>query len=162
MTLSLLTRNNAKTLIPLSDRKVLKRQLTRAIRASGLLNAQICLSLSDDNELSQLNQTYANEEHPTDVLSFAQPFPQPLRKETALWGDIIISVETAKRQAEAAGHSLLQELLHLAIHGFCHLMGYDHATKQEEQVMFGYTKELQTQALGRGKIRLVAPSVLQR
>jgi probable rRNA maturation factor len=96
------------------------------------------LSLTSDRELRALNKTYANEDHATDVLSFEQEAP--------LLGDVIISVETAGRQAKAAKHSLGAELFHLAVHGMVHLIGYDHATKAEERVMFAYEARLRARA----------------
>lgn len=158
--LNLLTRGVARHLTSLRSRNLLKRQLQRAIKAAGHDHDQVCLSLSDDVELLELNRTYANEDHATDVLSFSQEdFSLQGRMDRAflplMLGDIIISVETAKRQAEAAAHSLEQELLHLAVHGFCHLLGYDHTTKEEEWVMFGYEAKLREQALTKGRVQLV-------
>lgn len=162
MSVSLLTRGAARLLISIPLRRRLKGRFARAQQAAGLATAQVCISLSDDAELLQLNQDYAQEDHPTDVLSFAQPVDSRFPSEVRLLGDIIISVETAQRQANAGGHSLLQELLHLSVHGLCHLMGYDHATKEEEHVMFGYEAKLREQALGEGRIKLIlAPATAE-
>jgi probable rRNA maturation factor len=108
------------------------------MRAAGVVGRAMTLSLTNDRELRQLNKKYAAEDHVTDVLSFEQEAP--------LLGDVVISVETARRQAEAAGHSLLAELFHLAVHGMVHLLGYDHATPAEERVMFAYEAKLRARA----------------
>ena len=108
------------------------------MRAAGVAGRAMTLSLTDDRELRALNKKYANEDHATDVLSFEQAAP--------LLGDVIISVETAARQAKTAKHSLLAELFHLSVHGMVHLLGYDHATKAEERVMFGYEAKLRARA----------------
>jgi probable rRNA maturation factor len=108
------------------------------MRAAGVEGRALTLSLTNDRELRQLNHKYAGEDHATDVLSFEQQAP--------LLGDVVISVETARRQAEAAGHSLLAELFHLAVHGMVHLLGYDHATQAEERVMFAYEAKLRARA----------------
>ena len=103
----------------------------KAARAKG----EIALSLTDDRELHALNLQYANEDHPTDVLSFNQDPP--------LLGDIVISVPYARRQAKGP---LIDELIHLAVHGLAHLLGYDHRTKKEERVMFAYEARLREKA----------------
>jgi len=126
--------------------KELRRRLVRAMRAAGV-DGEVALSLTDDDELLALNRTYAGEDHATDVLSFSQARP--------LLGDVVISVETAQRQADAAGHALGAELIHLAVHGLAHLCGYDHATKRDETVMFGWEAKLRAQAAGRGSVARV-------
>lgn len=119
--------------------RTLRQRLARAMHAAGVADRALTLSLTDDRELRKLNKKYAGEDHVTDVLSFEQEAP--------LLGDVIISVETARRQAKAQKHSLLAELFHLAVHGMVHLMGYDHATKAEERVMFGYEAKLRARAI---------------
>ena len=118
--------------------RTLRARVGRAMRAAGVAERAMTLSLTNDRELRALNKKYASEDHATDVLSFEQEAP--------LLGDVIISVETAARQAKAAGHSLLAELFHLAVHGMVHLMGYDHATKADERVMFAYEAKLRARA----------------
>lgn len=125
--------------------RTLRARVGRAMRAAGVAEREMTLSLTDDRELRALNKKYANEDHATDVLSFEQEAP--------LLGDVIISVETAARQAKAAKHSLLAELFHLAVHGMVHLMGYDHATKAEERVMFGYEAKLRARAIANSRRR---------
>lgn len=124
-------------------RSRLRRALLRVSRAAGRPAATVCLSLTDDQELHALNLQYAQEDHATDVLSFSQGDP---RLDPDLLGDIVISVETAARQAKERGHGLYDELFHLSVHGFCHLLGYDHATRKEERVMFAYEAELRSAA----------------
>jgi probable rRNA maturation factor len=121
------------------------------MEAAGVADAELALSLTGDAELRRLNREYAGEDHATDVLSFSQcegggDPDGPL-------GDVIISVPTARRQARASGGSLLDELFHLSVHGLCHLLGYDHATKREERVMFAYEARLRASASGRRRAR---------
>ncbi len=132
-------RNGAR-LTP-STVRTLRARLGRAMRAAGVHERALTLSLTNDRELRALNRRYAGEDHATDVLSFEQQAP--------LLGDVVISVETAARQAKAAKHSLVAELFHLAVHGMVHLMGYDHATPAEERVMFGYEAKLRARAMAR-------------
>jgi probable rRNA maturation factor len=90
--------------------------------------------LVGDRAIRRLNRTYLNHDHPTDVLAFSQQegFPSPERH---LLGDVVISVETAARQARAHGHSLAREVALLLIHGILHLVGYDDATPKARRRM---------------------------
>ncbi|MDB9372960.1 rRNA maturation RNase YbeY [Nodularia sphaerocarpa] len=99
---------------------------------------EIGLRLTDDAEIQSLNAQYRHQDRPTDVLSFAAlevDFPQiPEMLAAPLYlGDIVISVNTAQRQAQQQGHSLLTELAWLTAHGLLHLLGWDHP--DEEQLM---------------------------
>lgn len=93
---------------------------------------ELSLRLSDDPEIQQLNCQYRHQDKPTDVLSFAAlevncPEPDELISMIPLYlGDIVISVETAQRQAQKQGHSLTTELAWLTAHGLLHLLGWDH------------------------------------
>ena len=94
------------------------------------------LILTDDAEIHILNRDYRGIDAPTDVLSFSQiegdqPFVPPPSGSLAL-GDVVISVDTAQRQAKEQGHSLEQELAHLAVHGALHLLGYAPETDEDE------------------------------
>jgi probable rRNA maturation factor len=96
---------------------------------------ELGLRLTDDAEIQQLNTDYRQQPKPTDVLSFAAleidlPGAETLHQYQPLYlGDIIISVETAARQAQAAQHSLAQEIAWLTAHGLLHLLGWDHPDK---------------------------------
>lgn len=95
---------------------------------------ELSLVLCDDTEIAALNATYRGEPHPTDVLSFAAAletdFPQPpdkgFREEPVYLGDVIISVETAARQAQKSQQNLTTEVTWLATHGLLHLLGWEH------------------------------------
>jgi rRNA maturation RNase YbeY len=135
--------------------RTVRRLVGRAMRAAGVAGRAMTLSFSDDEELLALNRQYAGEDHATDVLSFEQEAP--------LLGDVIISVEYAARQAATAGHALATELVHLAVHGMVHLMGFDHASVAEERVMFGYEARLRTAARAPGAVaRVRAPAKVTR
>jgi probable rRNA maturation factor len=92
---------------------------------------EITLRLTDDAEIQSLNAQYRQIDRPTDVLAFAaledeMILPPEMAGLPLYLGDIIISIETARQQADVQGHSLLTELLWLASHGFLHLLGWDH------------------------------------
>lgn len=105
------------------------------------LDPEVSILLVDDPAIQELNCQYRGIDRPTDVLSFAMeeetedspPFISP--EEDNILGDIVISLETARRQAEEYGHSLERELGFLTVHGVLHLLGYDHGTKEEETTM---------------------------
>lgn len=95
-------------------------------------DGEISVVFIDDDGILKLNREYRCINRPTDVLSFALnqgdlPDPQP-----GMWGDIVISVETAARQAVEAGDSFENEITRLLIHGALHLLGYDHEISMKE------------------------------
>ena len=95
----------------------------------------LAILITDDEEIRQMNHQFLGIDEPTDVLSFpdeADDFVQGLSEEPLL-GDIAISLPTAIRQAELAGHPLDSELAHLLTHGILHLCGYDHVTSPEDE-----------------------------
>ncbi|MGI2904306.1 rRNA maturation RNase YbeY [Tolypothrix sp. VBCCA 56010] len=102
---------------------------------------EIGLRLTDDAEIQTLNAQYRQQNKPTDVLSFATSevdFPdfEEITASVPLYlGDIVISVDTAKRQAQQQGHSLATELAWLAAHGLLHLLGWDHPDEETETRM---------------------------
>lgn len=102
---------------------------------------EVDITIVDDEEIHMLNRDYRNVDRPTDVLSFAldeesAEEPELLGgPEEHLLGDIIISAETAFRQAEEIGHGLEREIVYLAVHGLLHLLGYDHMTDEDKTVM---------------------------
>jgi len=110
--------------------------------------AELSVTIVTNDQIQEINREYRGKDQPTDVLSFA--LEEMGEGEVAIQGedlpitlgDIIISVEKAQEQAEEYGHSFQRELGFLAVHGFLHLLGYDHMTEEEEKVMFTKQKEL--------------------
>lgn len=110
--------------------------------------AELSISFVSNEEIQQINRDYRNKDEITDVISFAlqdnsdeikmiTPENMPL----AL-GDIIISFDRAKQQAKEYGHSLRREIGFLIVHGFLHLLGYDHLNETDEKEMFGKQNEI--------------------
>jgi len=102
--------------------------------------AELSVAIVTNEEIQQLNKQYRNKDVPTDVLSFPLEDEFPMVEDEdfpQLLGDIIISIEKVKEQAEEYGHSFERELAFLAVHGFLHLVGYTHDNEEEEMVMFG-------------------------
>jgi probable rRNA maturation factor len=99
----------------------------------------------DPDPIAHLHEHWMNLEGPTDVMSFPMDELRPGDGDTVMegvLGDIVICPWVAAQQAAAAGHSTMQEMLLLTIHGTLHLLGYDHTTPQQEQQMFGLQRQL--------------------
>lgn len=128
---------------------LLERVLQIAGQAEGITEGEVALTFVDDEAIHELNRDYRGIDRPTDVLSFAMN--ESLEEEpeivyeleedeelddlTEMLGDIIISVERAKAQSEEYGHSLEREIGFLFVHGFLHLLGYDHQDEVSEAEM---------------------------
>lgn len=110
---------------------------------------ELTLRLTDDAEIQELNSQFRQKNQPTDVLSFAalevdspQIPPDMQAAESVYLGDIVISVETAYRQAQQQGHPLKIELAWLATHGLLHLLGWDHPDEESLQRMLNQQQAL--------------------
>jgi probable rRNA maturation factor len=102
------------------------------------------LTFADDAHIRQLNRDYRGIDAPTDVLSFSQLEGEPLASAptgAVQAGDVIISLDTARRQAAELGHALDYELALLAAHGGLHLLGYDHQADEDAALMNALTRE---------------------
>ncbi len=95
------------------------------LQAAAETESELSVSYVDDSAIQALNNDYRRVDAPTDVLSFSMREGERIGQ-SGLLGDIVISVETASRQADAIGHSLGDELDELLFHGMIHLMGFDH------------------------------------
>lgn len=115
------------------ESKLLSKIAHRALEVLGLSKVELSIALVSDVQIKRLNKLYRNKDKPTDVLSF------PIGEKVEDWlilGDIVISVDTARRQAQELGHSLEEELKRLLVHGLVHLLGYDHELGGEEEKKF--------------------------
>ncbi len=114
--------------IPVDLRRI-RRTIRSALRALGVWDHEVSLTLVDDREIRQLNARYRGVRRRTDVLAFPLAGPAPVL------GEAIISVESARRQARALGHSLREELDLLCCHACLHLVGYDDRHPREARLM---------------------------
>lgn len=121
---------------------VLNNLFTYASKKEKLDNVSFSVILVDNKTIHEINKTYRNIDRPTDVISFALEDNMDIKTEIRLLGDIYISIEKAKEQANEYGHSLMREICFLAVHGFYHLLGFDHMTKEDEEVMFKKQEEI--------------------
>ncbi len=126
---------------------MIKQVIEKAGELESVLNGEVVVTLVDDDEIHQLNKEYRGIDRPTDVLSFAmnegeeididyEDVEEEMEGFEDTLGDIVISIPRAIAQAEEYGHSFERELGFLTVHGFLHLIGYDHENEEEEKVMF--------------------------
>ncbi|MBN6186171.1 rRNA maturation RNase YbeY [Aneurinibacillus sp. BA2021] len=132
--------------LPQAVLDLLQRALEEAARTEEV-EGEVTVTFVDNERIHELNREYRGIDRPTDVLSFAMNdegeeemeifLEEGMEEMPNMLGDIIISVPKAQEQAEEYGHTFEREMGFLAVHGFLHLMGYDHETEAEEAEMFG-------------------------
>lgn len=111
-------------------------------------NSEVSVTFVTNERIHEINREYRDKDAPTDVISFAMEELGEGEMELTgvdmprVLGDIIISIPRAREQAEEYGHSFIRELGFLTVHGFLHLLGYDHMTDAEEKQMFTLQKEI--------------------
>lgn len=107
--------------------------------------AELSILLVDEAAMAELHQRFMDQPGPTDVMSFPMDELRPGDGRTVMegvLGDIVICPWVAAQQALAAGHNTMEEMMLLTIHGILHLLGYDHATPEQERQMFGLQRQL--------------------
>ncbi|WP_231725953.1 rRNA maturation RNase YbeY [Chthonomonas calidirosea] len=120
----------------------LRRAVRQLLQSEGRSRAEVSILLTNDTEVHQLNLLYRGKDSPTDVLSFGQ-YTAPSDRVSLLstdglpllLGDVVISVDTAIRQAQQHSLALADELALLAVHGTLHLLGYEDETEQGAAIM---------------------------
>ena len=129
-----------KIKISFKIRQLIKKAITEALKQESFsYPAEVSVSFVDNEAIHKLNLEYREKDKPTDVLSFPMWEKEELADGSALdghavmLGDIIISAEKAKSQAEEYGHSIEREICFLSVHSILHLLGYDHETSAEDE-----------------------------
>lgn len=134
-----------ETDVELDEIKSLNGLIDYAIKCEKVENVVFNVIIVDSEKIQEINKTYRGIDTVTDVISFALEDNEDIVYEDfRLLGDIYICVDKIYSQAEEYGHSVLRELSFLTIHGFLHLLGYDHMTEEDEQVMFKRQEEILT------------------
>ncbi|MFF2595560.1 rRNA maturation RNase YbeY [Priestia megaterium] len=111
-------------------------------------DAEVSVTFVDNDRIQEINHQYRHKNQPTDVISFAleemgEDEMQIIGDELPrVLGDIVISIPKAHEQAEEYNHSFMRELGFLTVHGFLHLLGYDHETSEDEKEMFTRQKDI--------------------
>lgn len=128
-----------------SEEKLIQKVVKTVLKEEDIIeNIDVYITLTNNDEIHKINKEYRNVNRPTDVLSF----PMYERDEIytikkdfkideteKILGDIIVSIEKVKEQAEEYGHSFERELAYLITHGCLHLLGYDHMIEEEKEIM---------------------------
>ena len=129
----------------IEELETVEKVLLSAIKKECLEDVTFNLIIVDNEYIHEINKNYRGIDRETDVITFA------LEDEDSIivpddvvrnLGDIYISIDKARSQAEEYGHGLLRELSFLAVHGFYHLLGYDHMNPEDEKVMFEKQEEV--------------------
>ncbi len=125
--------------------KIINIVIKKCFEEEKLLNSKlsITITLTTPENIREINKQYRNIDKETDVLSFPmfekKELDEKIKNQQFLYedilGDIIISVKKVKEQAEEYGHSFERELSYMVVHGFYHLMGYDHIEEEDKKIM---------------------------
>ena len=108
---------------------------TAAAGALSISHAEVCVALSSDEQVAELNGSYRGKFKATNVLSFPAVPMLPVDGEPRFLGDIVLALETLQREADDLGVPLAHHMQHLVVHGLLHLVGYDHQTDEEAKEM---------------------------
>ena len=123
--------------------EVIQKVCDEVSRVYGLEDDELSILLCDNKKIHELNKEYRGIDRPTDVLSFPMFEKEELENKINsqdfeyedVLGDIIISIDRVKEQAEEYGHSFEREFAYMIVHGFYHLMGYDHIKEEDKAIM---------------------------
>ena len=145
---------NEQKLIPVTPalRTLIKKAITGALKYEEIEDAaEVSVTLVDNARIHELNLEHRDVDRPTDVLSFPMFEDEGLDEDEALGelilGDIVLSLERAKEQAEEFGHSLEREVCYLTVHSVLHLLGYDHLDEGPEKARMRAREEAVLEAL---------------
>ncbi|MBQ9267555.1 MAG: rRNA maturation RNase YbeY [Clostridia bacterium] len=126
------------------EEKLIKQVVKKVLEAEEIKHdVDVYITLTNNEEIHKINKEYRDVDRPTDVLSFPMYEREEIpglkedkqSDEEEILGDIIVSVEKVKEQAEEYGHSFERELAYLVTHGMLHILGYDHMIEEEKKVM---------------------------
>ncbi len=136
--------NESEVAVDLTRVQLLAEHVRESLRLHPLVDVGIIFV--DEAPMTDLHIRWMDEPGPTDVLSFPmdelRPGSDEMLSAEGVLGDVVICPQVARRQAEVAGHSEMNEMLMLLTHGMLHLVGFDHAEPEEEKEMFALQKEL--------------------
>ncbi len=126
-------------------KKIVREAIAEAAAAASTTAGELAIVLTDDSAIRTLNRDWRGKDAATNVLSFPAPAMSGDNEVVTLLGDIVIAYETTAREAAAENKPFGHHLAHLAVHGFLHLVGYDHETDQEADAM----EQMETTILAR-------------
>ena len=128
----------------IDELETVRKVLDFAVKKENLENVDFNIIIVREDYIHELNKNYRNIDRVTDVITFALEDDDTVLNASSrrVLGDVYICLDRAKSQAIEYQHSFLREICFLAVHGFYHLLGYDHQTKEEEEVMFTKQEEV--------------------
>ena len=125
--------------------EIIEKVINKCFEVENLIDSQfyISITLTNPENIHKINKEYRDVDKPTDVLSFPMFEKEEIDKKIAekdfehedVLGDIVISIEQVQNQAEEYGHSIEREFAYMIVHGFYHLMGYDHIEEKDKIIM---------------------------
>ena len=116
---------------------ILDKVINKTLEIEKVRNSIFSIILVDDETIHDINLEYRGVDRATDVISFAYEDNEKIRKKDfRVLGEIFISIDRMREQANLYGHSETRELCFLCVHGLLHLLGYDHQTQSDEEIMF--------------------------
>lgn len=113
---------------------LIKKSLVKQLKKNLVKQGVLCLLITNDKEIKKLNKIFRKKNKPTDVLSFYLSNNSQIKYK--LLGDVVISIDTAKKKAKKQKIKLEEELITLLVHGYLHLLGYNHKKKKDAKIMF--------------------------
>ncbi|MDJ0764761.1 MAG: rRNA maturation RNase YbeY [Myxococcota bacterium] len=131
------------------DPRTVSRRAARILGAIERPLAELSIVLCDDAFIRKLNQDFRGRDMATDVLSFPMAEEVPIDPDLDVLGDVVVSVETANRQANSAHIRTIDEVTSLLIHGVLHLVGWDHDSPASEKRMFQESSRIETLVTGK-------------
>ena len=128
----------------IDELETVRKVLDFAVKKENLENVDFNVIIVREDYIHELNKNYRNIDRVTDVITFALEDDDTVlnASDRRVLGDVYICLDRAKSQAIEYQHSFLREICFLAVHGFYHLLGYDHQTKEEEEIMFTKQEEV--------------------
>lgn len=129
--------NNQQSKVEIGDdiNSILKELINFVMSKEQIKDYELGVTLVDDTAIRELNDKFRNKNVPTDVLSFPLSEDDVLSEDSFVLGDIVISLETAQRQACEYGHSLVREMAYLLVHGIYHVLGFTHDDDETKEAM---------------------------
>jgi probable rRNA maturation factor len=124
------------------DRRKIRKKAEKLLRDLAHPDAELSILFVNDEEITRLNELYLKRSGPTNVISFPMYSPDFPGIHPEILGDVVISMETAGREAEQEAISLEAKTDWLLVHGILHLLGYDHEKAKDARIMFKKEKEL--------------------
>lgn len=123
--------------------KLIKKIIKQVVKHEKVKGTHyVSFIIVDNEEIQKINKGYRNIDRPTDVITFAMIDDEVEDIIPLELGDIFISYEKVVSQAQEYGHSVLREFAFLVTHGLLHILGYDHQTKEDEDLIFGIQEEI--------------------